>query len=554
MFDISLLTGFPDEIIYNILDQPCLTLSDIYNFLFSKATHNIAQRILNKRVLVHLSVGKRRNYESLITSTYDYETTCGPYHWHIYYSFTTADLFLHWLVTHHRLENYIIQIFIEQFDINELKVLKLLTCKRLKIYLNYEHDLGNSVPRFNDIVWPCLRDIFNLVENRTSVVVEYENFIDSPIHINLTNIEEIEIRNYFPTNNPFHLINDVPCLTKIILNNTSMVPLAFYLDCRGDNISTFIIKGPVDSLAHVGRFLQYQCHQIRNLVVTRCHLHDFSRQFLNHFAPMGLPSLRKLDLSNNGFGNLENINLQNPFPLLESLVMKFEIHKTVKFKFSNIQLPASLKSLSLQDKKIYSFDTTQGGPQRLTSLDLSYNYPLDFHFDSFEEIDSLNLSYNRSILSSIHRFNLDDIARFIFCKVEELNLQGCNITNEDLESLELLLTPQGNTTQFNSSQLYDVPLSRLRILNLSNNKLSNLRCFNSKPFQSLPLQQIDLSFNAFHYLNKYNFPFTLARYPHLLKINLTGNSRLSNIQLMDGADDDEKYPKLQTMYTSIRTE
>lgn len=537
MLSTSSLTNFPDEIIHNILDQGILTRTDLHKFLFNKTTHHIAQRILNKRVLVHLSVGKRRNYESSITTPYDYDTTCDQ---HIYYNFSTVELFLHWLADHYNLQNYIIQIFIEQFDLSDLKALKLLRGKNLKIYLNYEHDLLNLAPRFNRLIWPCFRGIFSLTENRISVVIEYENFIESPIHLNLTDIEEIEIRSYFPTAQSFHLITDMPCLAKIVINNSSLAPLNLKLDCRGDNVETFVIKGPVESLVHVGKFLQYDCHCIRNLVVNRCNLHDFHCHFLKHFSPSGLPSLRKLDLSSNEFGSLENINLQLYFPRLLSLQIKFEIHKTNKFRFSNIQLPSTLQVLNLQDKKIYSFSIAMG-PKQFKSLDLSYNYPLDFHFNSIDEIDSLNLSYNRSILSSIHRFNLDDIAKFIFSKVEQLNLQGCNITNEDLESLELLLASP-------IQQLPNAPLSRLHILNLSNNKLSNLRCFNSKSFKMLPLQQVDLSFNAFYSLSKYNFPLTLANYPNLLKINLTGNSRLLRIH----SSNDDEYPKLETMYTSIR--
>ncbi|KAG7662251.1 uncharacterized protein J8A68_004261 [[Candida] subhashii] len=536
MFDISLLKKCPDDIIYQILDQNFLGVSDIYNFLFNRSTHYVAQQVLNKRSLIHLTIGSRKNYESVITSSHDYEITKGPYYWHIYYNYTNKDSFLSWYDRHKLINNYVIQIFLDQFQFDSLEFFQILKYKNIKIYLNYENDDNHTVRKFTHIIWPMIEDIFDFQLNSINLILEYESSIDQDLSIDIANIKEFEFRHYTPTYRQVEFkLNQQ--LNKLIINNISMLPLTIKLSSLPSssllpiNLCSFFIKGPVANLNYLGKILQ-QCHNLQYLTISKGYMKNF-KDFIKIVSPLGLSRLKTLDLSYNDFGSIESIDLSIYFPNLINFILKFEGLKSRKFHFTNIIFPNSLKCLMLQDKGIATFKDIQG-LQYLKILDLSYNYPLHFQIPhTVEHIQLLNLSYNRTILSSIYRFNRLDISRFIFFKVSELHLQGCNICNEDLEELELEYEDK------------PIPKSQVKFLDLSNNKLSNLRMFSGKLFMNMPLEFVDLSFNGFDYLNDHNFPLIKNNYPVLKKINLTGNSRLRKITGID------QYPQLETAFTQF---
>ncbi|KAI3404010.2 hypothetical protein KGF56_003169 [Candida oxycetoniae] len=545
MFDIQLLKSFPVEVIYKILDQDFLSLRDVSNYLFNKSTHSVAQQILNERCLAHICVGKRRNYESVITSLYDNEVKRGPHYWHVYYNFTNSLQFANWLSTHNQFANFTIQIFIDQFEIEQLRVLKLLQGKNLKIYLNWEDEDSNTVSKFSHVIWPSLGEIFDLVNNRVKLVLEYENVIDLPMTFDLDNLVSFEWRYYYSTGQRIELASGLNTahntLEKIIINSMNRMPLDIVLNTPFPNLTDFIVKSPLSEPQGTCRLLS-KCPRLKTLVLHSTYFGDIAG-FLQSVAPTGLQKLKTLELCNNRLGHIEGIDFSRYFPSLQNLTIKFENGSPHhRFEFKNIVLPSTLRTLNLQAKRLISFNVIKG-PSYLFKLDLSYNNPVSYKFDNtFEEISILNLSYNRSILSSIYRFDLFHIADFIFFKVEELHLQGCNINNEDLEALA---SKYHYTT--NDSTTFPLPLCKLRKLNLSNNKLTNLRCFNNHLFRNMKsLTYLDLSFNAFYYLNDDNFPLLCENYPNLLTINLTGNSRLNSVKLNEG------YPKLETMYTPVK--
>ncbi|RLV91630.1 hypothetical protein JA1_003715 [Spathaspora sp. JA1] len=531
MFDAELLKQCPDDIIFKILDHNFLAVHDIYNFLFYKLTNSVAQQVLNKRSLIHLTIGKRHNCESVITSSHDYEITKGPYFWHIYYNYTNQDLFLSWYDRHKYIQNYVVQIFLDQFQFENLQFLKILKFKKIKIYLNYECDFNHTVRKFTHIIWPMIGEIFDLKNNYINLILEYESSIDQNLTIDLSNLNQFEFRHYTPTYRLVEFkVNEN--LQKFHINNISMLPLTLKLTSIPINITQVFFKGPIANLIYIGDFLT-KCPNLQTLSICKAYMNKFQDNFINIISPMGLPKLSWLDLSNNEFGNIEDIDLSTLLPNLSSFIMKFEQLKTHKFKFNNIKFPKTLTSLILHDKGICKFTGIEG-IKYLKFLDLSYNYPQDFQIpDAIEYIQTLNLSYNRTILSSIYRFNRRDISNYIFFRVTELHLQGCNITNEDLEHLEA-----------DYQHIQHLKNSNLEILDLSNNKLSNLRSFSRKLFTNLPLKFVDLSFNAFTYLNKEIFPLSNELYPNLSKINLTGNSRLQQINLSA-----KEYPNLELMYT-----
>ncbi|EGW34527.1 uncharacterized protein SPAPADRAFT_49563 [Spathaspora passalidarum NRRL Y-27907] len=529
MFNIELLKECPDDIIFKILDHNFLAVHDIYNFLFYKSTHDVAQQVLNKRSLIHLTIGKRKNCESVITSSHDYEITKGPYFWHIYYNYANKDLFLSWYDRHKYIQNYVVQIFLDQFQFESLQFLQILKYKKIKIYLNYESDFNHTVRKFTHIIWPMIGEIFDLSNNFVNLILEYESSIDQNLTIDLSNLNQFEFRHYTPTYRSIEFkVNDK--LQELKINNISMLPITIKLSSIPLNITQFLCNGPIANLVYLGHFLT-KCPNLQKLSISKAHLSNFP-DFIDIISPMGLPRLAWLDLSNNEFGNIEDLDLSTIFPNLSTFIMKFEQLKTHRFRFSDITFPDTLTSLILHDKGISKFTNIEG-IKFLKYLDLSYNYPQDFEIPQrVSHITTLNLSYNRTILSSIYRFNRRDISNYIFFHVTELHLQGCNITNEDLEHLE---------ADYQHSK--HLPKSCVEYLDLSNNKLSNLRSFSGKLFTNLPLKYLDLSFNAFTYLNKDIFPITRQIYPNLSKVNLTGNARLHNITLSND------YPELELMYT-----
>ncbi|CAK9436389.1 uncharacterized protein LODBEIA_P09470 [Lodderomyces beijingensis] len=549
MYDLNLLQSFPDEIIYNILDQEFLSLRDVSNFLFNSNTHHIAQRILNERCLAHICVGKRRNYESVITSSHDNEVKRGPHYWHIYYNFVDAHSFRAWLSDHHRLINFTIQIFIDQFQLHELQCLNLLQNKNLKVYLNWEDDDLNTVSKFTSIIWPSLAHIFDFEHNVVKVVLEYENIIDSPMVFQLDQLRAFEWRYYYSTGQRIELMDHSHSVEKIFINSMNRMSLDVVFAHSFPNLTEFIVKSPLEHPRDTCRALA-DCPHLKTLMLHSCYFGDVAG-FLESVAPHGLLNLKNLELCNNKLGHIRNIDFASCFPSLCNLTIKFENGSSSnRFEFRDVVLPSQLKTLNLQSKRLHSFKVNNCN-MSLSKLDLSYNHPTSFHFENFQNIKELNLSYNRSILSSIYRFNLFEITNFIFFRVEELHLQGCNINNEDLEALEAKYQSNPITSSSSSSSsstsTSNLPFSNLRKLNLSNNKLTNLRCFNSGLYQNMKmLEYVDLSFNAFYYLNNANFPLSCDKFERLLSVNLTGNSRLTSVRLTG------IFPRLETLYTPVK--
>lgn len=550
MFDINLFKRFPNEIIKQILDHDCLSFDDVYIFLFNKSTHQAAQHIINNRCLAHVCIGRRKNYESVITSTYDNEITRGPHYWHIHHNFHSKQVFAQWVKNHNNLNNYAIQIFIDQYPAEELNALRLLQHKNLKIYLNWEDDDLNTVQKFNTVVWPRLTEIFDLVNNRVKMVLEYENVVDESMTFNLTNLQSFEWRYYYSIGETIEITSSTDptqnTIEQISINSSNSIPLSVKFTPPFPNLIELKIKAPLE---HPNQSLQvlHHCPRLQKLCLERAY-HGTIQSFLCNIPSQGLQNLKTLDLISNYIGDIRNINFAQYFPSLENLMIKFENEDpSQKFEFSQISLPQTLQTLDLQAKRIHTFNVI-AGPKYLARLDLSYNYPLNFNFDNtFEAIKELKLNYNRSIISSIYRFNLFDITNFIFFKVEELHLLGCNINNEDLEALDVKYSQGQGQIQQHSAKGNLLPRSSLRKLSLANNKITNLRCFKNDLFGNMTsLESIDLSFNAFYYLNNDNFPLSKTKFPNLLNVNLTGNSRLTSVRLVGD------YPRVETTYTPVK--
>ncbi|CUM68598.1 uncharacterized protein PRCAT00006325001 [Priceomyces carsonii] len=229
---------------------------------------------------------------------------------------------------------------------------------------------------------------------------------------------------------------------------------------------------------------------------------------------MCLMSLESLHLEDNDLGDINCIPLAKMAPNLKELIV---LNQDSNFRFTDVMLPSALKKLTLTNNNMEEIKGTR--LSGLENLDLSKNRLKDIAVlwsDPLPHIQKLNLAYNESVIRDTCRFTNYSFSDCIFSNITELSLEGCNITDIDMERL---------------SDMYEGrPLSsNLHTLSLSKNKLLNLRCFDSRFFSSLPLRMLDLSFNKFTYINSENFPISKASHPYIYLIDFSKNFALSRV-------------------------